>query len=251
MSSILNKLAKSGQLSSAELNRVEASARRFSKLAESNPVLLRNYLSKLAAKPWPLWKQVGASVLATTAAAGAAALGNVGVRKITEIWEDTKRAKRYKEMLDANPELTAQGVNSKMVQLHFKTLHKFNPDYAADPLVAGAYVQNQLEATRPNIEALNNIVKARKERAESLQTKDVMGPVIGPASPLMTGPVKDYLTLMSTPKPKAPPMDPLGALKGLTELGKLERQIVRNPPSTLTPENLALLLTKAQKQVIP
>ena len=73
------------------------------------------------------------------------------------------------------------GVDARMVQRHFDTLHKFNPEYASDPMVAGTYVQSSLDYARPNIETLNNVVKARADLQRSGRGmesgRDVLKPV--------------------------------------------------------------------------
>jgi hypothetical protein len=68
-------------------------------------------------------------------------------------------------MLRENPDLQKHPMGAKAVQGVFSTLHRFNPEFAGDPLVAGTFVRNHLESADPkriDIGTLTNLVSARK-----------------------------------------------------------------------------------------
>jgi hypothetical protein len=98
---------------------------------------------------------------------GALGLYNLAHGKIQQIKDDIGKAKGYKEMMNVNPSLGEQGADSKLVQRHYDTLYKFNPDYAKDPMVAGAYVSQSLEMAQPNLGILNELVGARRNHLSS------------------------------------------------------------------------------------
>lgn len=101
----------------------------------------------------------GAKYMAGAAAAGVAlSLGG-------DMYEAVKRGltkgRHYKNMLEANPELRAKG-NLPFVKRHFNTLHKFNPEYASDPHVAGSYIKGNVDLESDDIGAIHSLVQARK-----------------------------------------------------------------------------------------
>ena len=64
-------------------------------------------------------------------------------------------------MLGANPTLRVKG-NLPFVKRHFNTLHKFNPEYASDPHVAGSYIKSNIDLESDDIGAIHSLVQARK-----------------------------------------------------------------------------------------
>ena len=108
---------------------------------------------------------VGAAT--TVGALGALGAYNLAHGKIQKWKDDIGKAKGYKEMMNAKPELGEGGADAKTVQRHYDTLYKFNPEYAKDPLVAGAYVSQSLEMAQPNLSILNGLVSARREHLSS------------------------------------------------------------------------------------
>ena len=65
-------------------------------------------------------------------------------------------------MLKENPDLRGASRNP-LVKRHFSTLHRFNPEYASDPNVAGAYVRQNIAMATDDINAIHSLVKARKD----------------------------------------------------------------------------------------
>lgn len=171
--SIVNKLVEGGHLTPEQVERIGESVHEFMKEADANPALVEEYLEKMG---FNIRHPVALAGAVSLGASAAGALGSLGLEAARDWYHDLAKAKRYKKMIEANPELKMKGVNAKLVQMHFGTLNKFNPDYAKDPMVAGAYVQNQLEAARPNIESLNNIVAARKNMAQVANWRKITAP---------------------------------------------------------------------------
>jgi len=189
MSDTLEKLA--AELTDEQLERAGNSAADFLKAAQEDPELMREAMEKVGG---PFLQSLGESlrgfgrnIAPAAGKLGAGALLGAGVTagaagvdlaagKIRDKHNSMQKAKRYSEMMGAHPELATRGVDSKMVQRHFDTLHKFNPEYADDPMVAGTYVKNQMESERPDINSLNNIVKARGDitKAQNPQTTGKM-----------------------------------------------------------------------------
>lgn len=168
MSTLVEKLAASGHLTDAQVERIGAEVESFLKEASEDPELLTLAQEKLAAfDPMSLMKRVGGAAL--IGAGGAAGLGayNMAASKIQQIRDDLGKAKHYKQMMESNPEIAESGGDAKMIQNHFNTLYKFNPAYAKDPMVAGAYVSQSMDSARPNLGVLNQMVSARKQHMEA------------------------------------------------------------------------------------
>jgi len=78
------------------------------------------------------------------------------------------------------------------VQRHFDTISKFNPEYAGDPMVAGQYVRSSLNFAAPNLDQLNNVVKARQafmsaRKDQGIPGEQLLKPIGSMASTLMAG----------------------------------------------------------------
>lgn len=68
------------------------------------------------------------------------------------------KSRSFKNMMSETPDL--KDLDKKMVQKAFNTLHTFNPEYAADPLVAGQFVQRmaRLPEMAGDVNALDKLV---------------------------------------------------------------------------------------------
>lgn len=116
----------------------------------------------------------GRGALALGGAAGAAAAGGIALSLAGDLYEAAKRgitkSRDYKAMMEANPNL--QKMPAKEVQKAFSVLHKFNPEFAGDPTVAGAWVGRQVNVTAmqpdeyANINALKPLIDARKSLSD-------------------------------------------------------------------------------------
>jgi hypothetical protein len=166
MSQLLEKLAAEDRLTADQVRRIGVNVADLVKRAKIDPEFRREALEKLGLSLEPtagtILKLMGTGALLTAGVTGASKAADLISNKIRERNTSIQKARAYKGMMDANPELSSPGVNAKMVQRHFDTLHRFNPDYASDPVVAGGIVRNSLQSAVPNIDALNNLVKARQ-----------------------------------------------------------------------------------------
>lgn len=80
------------------------------------------------------------------------------------------KSRDYKRMLASNPDLKEKPANQ--VQAIFSTLHRFNPDFASDPVVSGSFVRNHVDlagegAGAVGLDSMKNLVDARKNLHES------------------------------------------------------------------------------------
>jgi hypothetical protein len=166
MSDTLEKLAASGDLTPEQIDRVGRKIAELVKEAQTDP-LFQEELEKVAFGTSPTVQKLVGMFGSGLALGGGVMGGSHAVSAIAEKLRDRReaieKATRYQEMVAANPELSSSSVDAKMVQRHFDTLHRFNPEYASDPMVAGAYVLNSLSFARPDINTVNNVVRARSD----------------------------------------------------------------------------------------
>jgi hypothetical protein len=191
MSSVIEKLAAKGHLTSAQVERIGRRVAEMVKAAREDPDF-----QKEAAEIRPMMTNMlslmgGSAVVGAGLTGGSAAINMIG-EKLRERSESIAKAKNYKEMLGANPDLKGADVDAKMVQRHFDTISRFNPEYAADPLVAGQYVRSSLNFAAPNLDQLNNVVRARSsimdaQRKRGVPGESFRGPVGSMVSTLMGG----------------------------------------------------------------
>lgn len=98
------------------------------------------------------------------AGAGVAAVGSATIAGARAIADKSSLAYSYRNMLKNNPELAEE--DSTSTQRAFKTLHRLNPEYAKDPLIAGTFVGNTLRAESLHMGDLNQLVQARRAMAQ-------------------------------------------------------------------------------------
>lgn len=149
---------------------------------------------------------------AATAATVGATFGGInavarGIESLIGNFGEAKRkAKAYEEMVAANPSLREH--DSSKVQAAFNTLHKFNPDYASDPLVASEFVGQVVETERVPLQSINELVKARANmsRGGGMDLFNPIGPGVvpqslmgRPAQPSSGGP-QPYVSDQATPR---------------------------------------------------
>lgn len=144
----------------------------FMHLLKRHPELAKDVAHRMRGMVPVTWRDFGGQLAMGAAMGGGGLLAMKGINAISEKVHDARlslgKAKAYKTMLDANPQLSENGVDATAVQRHFDTLYRFNPQYAQDPSVAGTYVQNAIEMARPSLDTINNLVGARKNLSESL-----------------------------------------------------------------------------------
>lgn len=117
----------------------------------------------------------GKGALALGGAVGAAAAGGIALALAGDMYDAAKRGitkgRDYTAMMQANPHL--QNMPAKEVQKAFSVLHRFNPEFAGDPTVAGAWVGRQVNVTSmqpdeyANLNTLKPLIDARKNLADS------------------------------------------------------------------------------------
>jgi hypothetical protein len=101
---------------------------------------------------------IGASVGAGIAYSLAGDLYDAARRGIT-------KSRNYKNMMQDNPDL--ENLPAKNVQQAFSALHRFNPEFASDPTVAGSFVRRQATLEEFDPQMLTQLVGARKNLVDT------------------------------------------------------------------------------------
>jgi hypothetical protein len=158
MSKVIEKLASEGKLSAEQVGRIGRNVAEFVRLYQEDPECVKEAGFGEQFRSAIPQMMTGAAIAAT-----GSALHSIGGAAVSAIRDKLTHARDYKKMMDMNPHLADH--DAKEVQKIFSTLHRFNPQYASDPSVAGAFVQETLESARMNIGSLNQIVKARADLA--------------------------------------------------------------------------------------
>jgi len=115
----------------------------------------------------------GKGALSIGGAAGAAAFGGIAMALAGDMYEAARRGitkgRNYKAMMEANPQL--QKMPAKEVQKAFSVLHRFNPEFSADPTVAGAWVKSRVDLGSPELYGdttmLKSLVDSRKNISDT------------------------------------------------------------------------------------
>lgn len=109
------------------------------------------------------WKDVGQGIAATI---GAGIAYNLAGEIYNKVRYGVTKSKNFKTMLKENPDIDPKNRRVKMV---FDTLHRMNPEYASDPLVAGDFVKTRIEGVAPmgDLQALDKLVGARSALSSS------------------------------------------------------------------------------------
>jgi len=199
--SVIEKLASEGNLTEEEVERIGRSVADFMDAVRKDPSLRKEAMEKLAIglpsflrdpslRQGFMQKAMGHAWDIAPMAAGAAVLGGAFglARKIGETGvgaarDKIEKARAYKTMIEENPHL--QNVDPSVSQKAFNTLYRFNPQYAADPLVAGTFVRNVADQERLDIGTVNSLVQARRNLADRgnapdyVATAQGMGKAIG------------------------------------------------------------------------
>lgn len=125
----------------------------------------------------------------TTAGIGTVAIGSMAVgaglqaagRLIDHVTGSFQRAKGYKAMVEANPDL--QKMDRKKVEMAYNTLHKFNPEMASDPLVSSSFVRRTAEMGQVTPMDVGNLMAAR-DRARRPSAAEMGAPFAAPGAAL-------------------------------------------------------------------
>ncbi len=111
------------------------------------------------------------------AGVGATMATGIALSLAGDLFDATKRGltktRNYRKMMEANPDLDE--LPATEVQKVFNVLHRFNPDFASEPTVAGHFVRNhaKIEGTGMGDQRLlGDLVKSRNElnNTRSLRT---------------------------------------------------------------------------------
>ena len=95
---------------------------------------------------------------------GAAVATGIAFSLAGDMFDAAKRgitkSRNYRSMLKENPDL--KELPAEHVQKAFSALHRFNPEFAGDPTVAGSFVRRQAQLGEFDAQQLTNLVGARK-----------------------------------------------------------------------------------------
>lgn len=179
MSEVIEKLAEAGYLTPEQVEEIGKNVSEFLKEAKANPALMKETIEKLGGTFWRKFTGAFPSALAHVAAGGLIGAGAVaGSRVLEDVKHGLMKSRRYKMMMDENPHL--KRFPSRSVQKAFETLHRFNPEYASDPNVAGTFVRNAVEQDRIDVANVNALVSGRsglvhaRQQGRLLTPSDVM-----------------------------------------------------------------------------
>jgi hypothetical protein len=110
---------------------------------------------------------VGGTALTGMAMSLAGDLYDVAKRGITKSYN-------FKNMMKENPDL--KDLKPKEVQNAFAALHKFNPEFAGDPTVAGSFVRRQASLGEFDLKQLTDLVGARKNLTDAKKLQAISRP---------------------------------------------------------------------------
>lgn len=174
---VIEKLAAAGSLTPEQVERIGRNVNEMMSAMEDP------HFMKEAAMGWPGMKEFGktvgrqaiailpASIAAVAVGKGmdlAARAAGVGAGAVTGA---VKKKKGMEKMLEAHPDL--KQVDQNRLKMHFDSLHRFSPEYAADPLVSGEYIKQTMTMEAYPLTTLKGAIEAgskvrgRESRAPS------------------------------------------------------------------------------------
>ena len=107
-------------------------------------------------------------------------IGGVAATLAGDMYDSIKRGltktRNYKNMLEANKDLSG---TDPSVKANFETLHRFNPEYSADPNVAGGYVRHAKQFPS-DIGMVHGLVSSRKAIRDSRSLRTLPVPIERP-----------------------------------------------------------------------
>ena len=145
-------------------------------------------LKKAAFNAAGMAKTVGRGALMGASGIATMAMGGIGLALAGDAYDAAKRGisktRDYKRMLATNPDL--KNKPAVMVQNIFSTLHRFNPEYASDPIVSGSFVRMHADAASNDdgvgtigLETMKSLVDAHKGMGESRRIQGIKPSDIG------------------------------------------------------------------------
>lgn len=109
------------------------------------------------------------------AAVGGAVAGGIAFSLAGDMYDALKRGitkgRNYRTMMRENPDLA--DLPARNVQRTFSTLHRFNPEFASDPMVAGSYVRRQAQYAEFDPKGLTDLVNSRKNIGDARRLPQV------------------------------------------------------------------------------
>lgn len=125
---------------------------------------LNGLMKKAMQMPPDLGHRLGNAALGIGAAAGASIAYSLAGDMYEALKRGITKGRDYRQMMRANPDLSEMPASD--VQKAFSTLHRFNPEFASDPTVAGAFVRKNALYQEFDTRQLSDLVTSRKNLAD-------------------------------------------------------------------------------------
>lgn len=147
-------MAKTAQMV-ALLGRIEPDF--VSDVVEDFNTVLNVTTEKVAAKMPEGWKPYGMAAAGTV-------VGGLMASVATDLYDAAKKGltkgRNYSRIMEANPNLKRE-VDPKALRMAYNTLHRFAPDFTADPLVGGALLKQVAELPQMSHKTVIELIGAR------------------------------------------------------------------------------------------
>lgn len=91
-------------------------------------------------------------------------MGVVAMDALGAAKDAVSKSRGFKSMVEGNPDLNKMDRNK--VQTYYNTLHRFNPEMASDPFVAGAWVRKIKEYDYVDPKTVGDLIQARGRLAK-------------------------------------------------------------------------------------
>ena len=193
---------------------------------------------------------IGKAGLGVAATIGAAVAYNLAGDVYNKVRFGVGKNKQFRKMLEETPELKHDfGADPKAmhrIKMTFNSLHQMNPEFAADPLIAGDFVKSRMimEGGMGDIGTLDKLVGARKSMQDSKKIPVHQLNEMWPRPPKLTEHQEDFLLGMPADykkqKKAAQELAPLAAtetkgmtpaeLKALKDTAKVEKLLTKSSP---------------------
>lgn len=168
MSELFMKLAEG--MTDEQLEHMGNEVSELAAAARENPELMEKFSSGFWERFSGNMERALPAAMATTATTAALA-GGVGIaqKAYDDVRNSIDKARSYKAMMTEHGD-RLKGIPANRVQMAFNTLHRFNPDFAKDPLVAAEFIRQSPVASQPdsaegmNLMLIKQLVDARKDR---------------------------------------------------------------------------------------
>lgn len=120
-------------------------------------VILETVQEKTASTTLDTAKKVGIALGSTVAAGIMSAVA-------TDLYDAARRglskSRNFKRIMDANPSLKKE-VDGKKLTMAFNAIHRFAPDFTADPMVGGALLRNVAELPEMSFKTMQDIISTQ------------------------------------------------------------------------------------------